>query len=222
MSLKDKAKRALGIKYFPYDFVKVTGALPAMLIYRVKRIYENDTAKKKIKGGAIIISNHISFVDPIRLHCVFWYRRLHFMAMKELFKNKFWDCFFRLVLCFPVDRDNFSMSTFNKVIEISKEKGITCIFPEGHVNYGSETVNSFKSGMILMALKSKVPIVPVYMAPRKNRWHRLKAVIGEPIDINELCGKMPSIATIEKAAEILREKELKLRKIYDDRSEKND
>ena len=224
MNSKDKlSKNKKSVfRNFCYDFVKVTGALPALILYRVKYIYENENARRKLKGGAIVIANHLGFTDPIRIHCIFWYRRLHFIAMKELFDTKLKNWFFRKMLCIPVDRENFNMSTFSKVIEVSKEDGITCMFPEGHITTGDETINTFKSGMILMALRAKVPIVPVYMAPQKNIWSRQHAVIGEPIDINELCGKIPDIKAIENAAETLRKKELELKEIPNKSCGKND
>lgn len=222
MSLKDKPqknKKSL-FRHLCYDFVKLTGAIPGMIFYRVKYIYENENARKKIKGGAIVISNHLGPPDAIRVHCIFWYRRLHFIAMKELFDTNLKNWFFTKMLCIPVDRENFNMSTFSKVMEVTKEGGVICMFPEGHITLGDEAINTFKSGMILMALRAKVPIVPVYMAPQKNIWSRQHAVIGEPIDINELCGKMPNIQEIENAAVALRNKELELKEIYHKRSEK--
>ncbi|MBE7055853.1 MAG: 1-acyl-sn-glycerol-3-phosphate acyltransferase [Ruminococcaceae bacterium] len=215
MSLKDKQKSKKRLfKNFCYDFVKLTGAVPAMILYRIKYHYETPSAARKIKGGAIVISNHLGPLDPIRVHCILWYRRLNFVAMKELFDTKVKGWFFSKMHCIPVDRENFNMSTFSKVMDVSKEGGITCIFPEGHITLGDEAINTFKSGMILMALRAGVPIIPIYMAPQKSIWSRQNVVIGEPIDIKALCGKIPDIKAIENAAETLRKKEIELMELY--------
>ena len=44
-----------------------------------------------------------------------------------------------------------------------------------------------------------------------NRW---VAVMGDPIDVRALCGPIPTIASMEKASEFLRETENKLKNYY--------
>ena len=85
------------------------------------------------------------------------------------------------------------------------------IFPEGAVNTDTSTVGSYKSGMILMAHRSAVPVVPVYMKKRDHWYQRQQIVIGAPVDIREFCGRTPTLARIEEAAEKLREIELSLK-----------
>lgn len=217
-----KNKKHIGLKYFFYDFVKVTAAIPAMLYVRPRRYYENEAARKKIKGGAIVVANHVEFLDPIKMHCVLWYRRLYFLALKDLFATKIKKWFFSGVLCLPVDRENFSMDTFKKVVDAAGEGHIVCIYPEGQINAEEKNVGGFKSGVILMALKSKVPVVPIYCPKSRGIRHMNYAVIGEPINICEICGEIPNMEAVEKASVYLREKEKQLMQIYKDRRKIND
>ena len=46
--LKKNKKKKRPFEYFFYDFVKVTGAIPAFVIVRPKFIYENENAKKPL------------------------------------------------------------------------------------------------------------------------------------------------------------------------------
>ena len=93
---KNKTKKIKNpFRFFVYDFVKFTGALPVLIWYRVKCVYENKLAKKKIKGGALICANHIGFSDPIILNIATWYRRMHFVATNDLFNTKLKAWFFR-------------------------------------------------------------------------------------------------------------------------------
>ena len=62
---------------------------------------------------------------------------------------------------------------------------------------------------------AKKPIVPIYIKKRKNIWQRQRVVIGEPIHPIEMCDKMPSLADMEKIAEVVREKEKELKAIAD-------
>ena len=207
-------KRRNPFKNFFYDFVKVTGAWTALVWLRPKRIFASKKAKKHIKGGAVAIANHTHIRDPIALFIAFWYRRVHTIAMSEIFENKLSNWFFRSALCIPVDRDNFNMQTFREATDVLSGGGIVGIFPEGHIGSERDAVQSFKSGAVLMAIKSQVPIVPVYIEPYTKWYRRTVIVIGEPIDPKELCAGTPSIRDIELISQKMREKEIELMEIY--------
>ena len=212
---KTKKKRRNPFRYFFFDFVKVTGCWTAALWLRPKRLFESKKAKKHVRGRAVLIANHTGFTDPISVHLALWYRRMHSLATTELYEQKSRAWFFTRMHCIPVDRENFSMETYRACMETLAERKILCIFPEGAINFGDKSkVNSFKSGAVLMALKGKAPIVPVYIAPRKKWYDRTVTVIGEPIDVAALCGERPNLATIEQVTQDIHEKETKLMEIY--------
>ena len=56
-----KKKRRIGSNFF-YDFVKVTGAIPALIWIRPRVIH---MGQKCPKGGVLISSNHPTFVEMI-------------------------------------------------------------------------------------------------------------------------------------------------------------
>ena len=47
-------------KYFFYDFIKLGVFLTGWLWFRPKFIYISDLAKTKLRGGALVLSNHTS------------------------------------------------------------------------------------------------------------------------------------------------------------------
>lgn len=207
---KEKHKKS----YLFYDFVKITAAIPGLLFFRPKRIYVNEKAKQKIKGGALLISNHSTNIDPIILMYAVYYRRHHFIATKELFDTKFKRFLFENFHCIEIDRDRFGMNVFRNIIDLLKNDKLVVMFPEGHLTKAEE-VQKFKSGMVLMAVSSQKPILPVYIKVRKNMWHRQCIVFGEPVNPAEVLGAMPSLADMDKIADILREKEIELKHIAD-------
>ena len=211
---KEKRKRRNPFRYFLMDFIKVTGVLSAAIWIRPKRLFESKQAKKHARGRAVVIANHTSIKDPIALYFALWYRRVHVLAMKEIFETKLGNWFFRKALCVPVDRNNFNMSTFREMSEILEGDGVLAIFPEGAIGREKSTVQSFKSGAALIALKARAPIIPVYIAPSEKRYCQTVMVIGEPIDPIEICGATPSLNAIDELSKKLREKELKLMEIY--------
>lgn len=165
---KNKKKRN---NYFVYDFVKITGIIPAFLWMRAKIIRVGEKKPKRIKGGALISANHVSFADPILIHCVFWYRRLHFLATTDLFNTKLKNWFFSQLHCIPVDKENFSVNSFHEVCDDLNAEKLVAIFPEGQVNRTGEQLLGFKSGVVLMAYKCNKPIVPMYIIP-VEKWYK--------------------------------------------------
>lgn len=211
---QNNKKRRNPFRFFVFDFVKITGALSVLFWLRPKCLFESKKAKKHVRGGAMVVANHTSIRDPIALYAAFWYRRVHILAMRELFNTKLSNWFFSKVLCIPVDRDNFNMQTFRSVSDALNDNGVVCIFPEGHINSDKSALQSFKSGAVLMAVKSNVQIIPVYIGPYTKWYSRTVMVIGEPIAPQEFCNGTPNIRDLENLSEKLREKELKLMEIY--------
>ena len=171
--------------------------------------------------GMLICSNHITFADPVVLHYAFMKRRLHSLALAQFFNTKFKRFLFNNMNCIPVDRDNFSMQSFHAVCDLLKDGKAVVIFPEGQINR-EETVGmlSLKSGAVLMAHQSNVPIIPVYMLPAKHWYNRRVIMVGEPIFVRDVCGDRPSISAIGAVSDILRERELELKENYVKRKEK--
>ena len=203
--------------------MRVTGA-PLLLWFRVKRLYSSLEAKKKIKGGAILISNHISLSDPMYLLLAIWYRRHHFVAMQKMFNTKFKKWLFTNVFhCIEVNRDNVSIKTFKNITNHLKSGKLVTMFPEGHINIENDGVNAFKSGMVMMAIKSGCPIVPVYIKRRKHWYSRLVVGIGEAIDTSKLSSSNnPTLEEIDNAAKYLQEEEHKLELLCNEEKKQDD
>ena len=212
--MKDKNKKAklIDFNYFLFDFGKFMGILPGLVWLRPKWVYESKKAKKRIRGGAILMFNHTGFADPVFAQFAVWYRRQHFVAAKELFSGrKNW--IFNVFHCIEIDRQNFSFNTFRDITAHLDSGKVVTIYPEGKINGSDESVTAFKSGTVMIALRSGKPIIPVYVKKPENFWHRAVFCIGEPIDLRAEYGAMPSIDTVEKISEELRDKEIMLSKL---------
>ena len=220
MSLKEKKtnkKPLFSWKFFLYDFVKITGGFPAWIWIKPRITYVSKEAKAQMKHiGGIVIANHTGITDPLKLHFALWNRRFYMLAFKELFEKKWRSFFFSRMLCLPVDRDNFSMNIFNQVMDLTKAGYLVGIFPEGKI-VREEGVGSFKGGAVMMALRANVPIIPIYITPYRKFFAFNDIIIGEPINVRELCGATPPLNAIEKVSEHIREKEVELMKFYEER-----
>ena len=92
------------------------------------------------------------------------------------------------------------------------------IFPEGQVNRnGGQEIRAFKSGAILMAHRASAPILPVYVVRREKWYHRQYVVVGEPFDVRAAVGMIPTMEQVDKVCEQLRERELELKRYYEEK-----
>lgn len=215
---KEKQNKAplFSPKNIVIDFIRVTGAIPTLLLLRPKKIFMSEKAKEKIRGGALIIANHTEFIDPIYLMAVFWYRRHHFIASEEIMDSGAGG-FLRACGCIKIDRSNVTMNTMREITDRLKSGQIVSMFPQGRISGDDKAEAGFKSGMTLMAIRSGAPIVPVYIKPRESFFSRLKVVIGERVSVTELYGERPTFAEIDAATKLLYEREKQLKDLADQR-----
>lgn len=202
----------MAFKYIFLDIARLLAAPSVFLFLRPKWLYENDAAKKPIKGAAVVISNHDSFLDPMYIMVAVWYRRMRIMATTDLYQHKSLDFFLNLVRCIKVDKQNFNLSTFREVADSLNEGEVVTIFPEGSINDGTQaSVRTFKSGAVLMAQKGNAPIVPIFIDQRKSLWNRQCYVMGEPIPMASASGGRATLMDINRITDELQKKELKLK-----------
>lgn len=215
MNSKDNKTQKKRKCNFLYDFVKVTGAIPALVWFRPKIIRVSEKVPKNVKGGVLIAANHTTFVDPIILLLTFWKRRVYSIATKDIFNTKFKKWFFTRMNCIIIDKQNVSVRSLRSVCDTLKDGKAVMIFPEGTVNVKEEDVRSFKSGVVLMAHLGKAPIIPVYIVKAKHFYNRTKVVVGEPIDVSTLLGAIPTMEEIDSACNYIHEKEEQLKIYYE-------
>jgi 1-acyl-sn-glycerol-3-phosphate acyltransferase len=143
------------------------------------------------QSGFILASNHISNLDPIVLG-ICSVRRLNFMAKIELFKGAL-GFFLTKLGAFPVKRGESDFGAMREALKRLKKGKAVLIFVEGTRRIGNE-VSKAQAGVGFLAMKSGVPIVPVYvqgtdkvMAPGTKFLKRgpVSATFGEPFFVND-------------------------------------
>lgn len=205
---------------FLYDFVKFTGAPSAFVWMRPKMHYPFGKPDKK--GRLMVISNHPTFLDPITVHLALPFRHLYCVATKDLCATRIRRMFFEIAHCIIVDKENFSMSSFHEVVGRLNQEKVVVIFPEGKVNKdGEKALLAFKSGAVLMAHRASAPILPMYIVKREKWYHRQHIVMGQPVDIASVMGKMPTMEQMNTVTDLLREKEKELKNFYESEITKN-
>lgn len=130
--------------------------------------------------GAMLCPNHNSNWDPVLVALkVPVNYRLHIMAKKELFCNKVFDWVLRKLGAFPVDRGEGDIEAVKNALKAIKSGDNLLIFPEG-TRVKDPGHAEVKGGAAMMAIRSGVDMVPVFIDTRKRPFHRVHIVIGRP------------------------------------------
>lgn len=193
-------------RYLPMDLGRaVCAASP--FYYRHRKLHVSGKKYRgRIKGGMIVVSNHVDFGDPFVLGTCFWYRRMFFLTAKEVMKNRVLEALLKGIGCIKIDREISDIDAIRKSVAVLKEGKCLAVFPQGGLHRDGE-IDQIKSGAILIAMQAGVPILPIYSNKRQHWWQRRRIVIGDPFDCREYCNKkFPAVADISHLSELLLEK----------------
>jgi len=122
-------------------------------------------------GNYLLISNHRSIVDPLIIEQALETTKVrgYWVAKKELYNSFFFGTFTRNAGTILLDREASSMSGFFKDAKaVVKEGHSIFIFPEGTRNKENIPLSTFKEGARLIALKNRLPILPVFIKTHAN------------------------------------------------------
>ena len=169
---------------FVTTFVKITGWLPQLLCFRTKITYRDRSVQsRRIKGAAILISNHTSLYDYAVLLFVFIGWILRTQMAEVLFQKKLLSVFLKGMGGIFVDRGSHDMGFVQKSLSILEKGGVLCVFPEARLPRREEARPlPFQTSATYIALESGAPIIPVYTNGCYFRKKRARVHIGTPID----------------------------------------
>jgi 1-acyl-sn-glycerol-3-phosphate acyltransferase len=158
----------------------------------------------RIKGKAVVISNHLSMWDPL-LIAVLFRRQIFWMGKAELFKSKIAKLFFKAVKAFPVRRGEGDLAAIRHAFRVLRDGKLFGIFPEG-TRIKSKDLSRFEPGTAMIALKNDAPVLPIYIKGNYKFFKRMKVIIGEPIHLADYVGTKTDTATVEAASRFLENK----------------
>lgn len=137
----------------------VKGILSVFILFNAK-------GKENIpKDGAFLLcANHHSNMDPVLIAagCT---RQLTFMAKEELFSVPFLGALVKRFGAFPIRRGKGDAGAVMATLKILHRGEATLIFPEGkRIKRGTRI--DVNPGIIKLAMRSNVPILPAYVGKR--------------------------------------------------------
>jgi 1-acyl-sn-glycerol-3-phosphate acyltransferase len=145
-------------------------------------------------GGAVLVSNHVSYLDfticgfvaqPSR-------RLVRFMAKDAVFSNRFFGPIMRGMHHIPVDR-NAGAQAFAEAVQALQAGEVVGVFPEATISQ-SFMLKSFKLGAARMAIEASVPLIPMVtwggqrILTKGGRYslrrrRTIMVTVGEPISV---------------------------------------
>ncbi len=154
------------------------------------------------KGGAVLASNHLSFVDSIFLPLKVK-RPVTFLAKSDYFTGKGFKgavirWFFKSTGQLPIDRSGGKASedSLNTGLGVLERELVLGIYPEGTRSPDGKLYRG-RTGIARMILEAQVPVVPVAMidtdkvqplGAKYPKIHRVGVKFGEQLDFSRFAG----------------------------------
>ena len=145
-----------------------------LLCYKYHRLEIEPVYLPEI-GGAIIVANHISGLDPLLVGaCV--KRPLRFMVAREQYERFGLRWFFRAAKCIPVDRDLRPEIAFREALNHLKANEVIVIFPHGGIHLPTGSPKKLKGGATRLSALTGAPVFPLYISGIVGAGHVLPAL----------------------------------------------
>ncbi|WP_426209810.1 MFS transporter [Massilia sp. TWP1-3-3] len=134
-----------------------------MLIHTIHRVEVVDVERIPAEGAAVLVCNHVSFVDALVIGAASP-RPIRFVMDHRIFKTPFMGWFFRTARAIPIapaKEDPWLMEkAYIDIAQALAEGDLVCIFPEGKLTSTGE-MNEFRGGIVKILERSQVPVIPM-------------------------------------------------------------
>jgi 1-acyl-sn-glycerol-3-phosphate acyltransferase len=172
-----------------------------ILIHTVHRIKTVDADRIPDEGGAVLVCNHVSYVDALVIVAASP-RPIRFVMDHRIFNTPFIGWIFRTAKAIPIApaKENpwLMEKAFVDIAQALHEGELVCIFPEGKLTHDGE-MSEFKGGISKIIERSHVPVIPMALrglwghllsrskdgllqrAFRKGFRSQLSLAVGQPV-----------------------------------------
>ena len=151
-----------------YISVRYVLATLATIVFRWRATGQRNVP---VAGGALLVSNHVSFLDVVFLGIPLR-RPLNYVARSTLFVSVL-GWFIRSVGAFPIQREGMGASGMKETLKRLRSGGIVTLFPEGTRSVDGK-LGPLKPGIAVLVERMGVPVVPAGLAgacSRSGRGH---------------------------------------------------
>jgi 1-acyl-sn-glycerol-3-phosphate acyltransferase len=159
-----------------------------ILVSLLYRIRVSGTENIPHQGAAVLVCNHVSFVDALliggRVH-----RPLRFVMYYKIFQIPLLRFIFESAKTIPIAsaREDAELlaASFDKISEELESGNIVCLFPEGAITTDGN-IHTFRPGIEKIIERNPVPVIPVALCGLWGSWFSRQAGGG----IRKIPGKL--------------------------------
>ncbi|PPS60714.1 MULTISPECIES: MFS transporter [Pseudomonas] len=170
-----------------------------LLSHSMYRVEHRDLDKIPDEGAALLVCNHVSFVDALLIAGAVR-RPIRFVMYYKIYRLPVLNFIFRTAGAIPIAGRNEDLPTyeraFEKIAAYLADGELVCIFPEGKLTSDGE-IDAFKGGLSLILERTPVPVIPLALQglwgsffsrdPAKGffrrLWSRVTLVAGSAVPV---------------------------------------
>ena len=169
-----------------------------LLSHTMYRVTHRGLERIPEKGGAIIVCNHVSYVDALLLAGAVR-RPIRFIMFKPIYETPVLNFVFRTGRAIPIAGRRSDAAAYEEAFRQIRgglaDGDLLCIFPEGKLTHDGE-IDAFRPGIERILRETPVPVVPmalrglwgsffshhggIFRDP-KRFWSRVEIVAGDPV-----------------------------------------
>jgi len=171
-----------------------------LLVHTIYRVRRRGTENIPDEGAAVLVCNHVSYVDALVISAV-CRRPIRFVMDHHIFALPVLSFVFRTSHAIPIAsaKENAALKerAFDEVAKALTEGELVCIFPEGRLTADGELA-AFRPGIEHIVHRTPVPVVPLALRglwgsyfsrkdgaamrrPFRRVWSRIELVCGPPL-----------------------------------------
>jgi 1-acyl-sn-glycerol-3-phosphate acyltransferase len=172
-----------------------------MLIHTIHRVHTVDTDRIPEFGPAVLVCNHVSYVDALVIAAASP-RPIRFVMDHRIFAIPVISWVFRAAKAIPIapakEDAQLMRQAYDRIAAALEEGELVCIFPEGKLTRDGE-IDAFRSGVQHIVARTPVPVIPMALRGlwgslltrsdgnpfersfRRGFWSRLSLSVGEPL-----------------------------------------
>ena len=149
------------LKILPDFFIRFVAMLLTRVVYRLRAIgLEN----LPVDGGALLVANHVSYMDALQILAV-QQRRIRFLMHRHIYEGSKLKPLFRLMGVIPIAMEDPPKKIVESLREARRcldEGYLVCIFAEGALTR-TGLMHGFRPGFERILRDSQHPVIPVYV-----------------------------------------------------------
>lgn len=172
-----------------------------LLIHTIHRVHTVDTDRIPEYGPAVLVCNHVSYVDALVIAAASP-RPIRFVMDHRIFAIPVISWVFRAAKAIPIapakEDAQLMRQAYDRIAAALEEGELVCIFPEGKLTRDGE-IDAFRSGVQHIVARTPVPVIPMALRGlwgslltrsdgnpfersfRRGLWSRLSLSVGEPL-----------------------------------------